>query len=343
MMKKNAPNVRQPQNPELDSFEDGLADLRGILSRSAAAQEPRGYQEDYQNDAPYQRERVDQQEERDRYRQDGESPFLSDDAYEYDQEPEPYEFSSQPFQLWPLRRKSSVSLRILLGVLAAAGVAMMFALFTSDATRAIIANAKEAIGGSAPDRAPPPEPPPTQLTVNDLQLKDPARFSTQSIRPGAAQPAAAAYSRDVVATAYPGPPAYPNASPYQSAPQSRPSFAAPPAITPAAASQPTATEPAIGSGTRRLPADELATLMKRAKGLLASGDIPSARLLLERAADSQEPNAAFMLGQTYDPQMLGSQDARRIKPDPATARVWYERAAQLGSMEAQRRLGQMQN
>jgi len=37
-------------------------------------------------------------------------------------------------------------------------------------------------------------------------------------------------------------------------------------------------------------------LMKRAKSLLASGDIPPARLLLERAADAQEPSAAFPAG-----------------------------------------------
>ncbi len=89
--------------------------------------------------------------------------------------------------------------------------------------------------------------------------------------------------------------------------------------------------------------DELTTLMRRAKGLLAAGDIPSARLLLERAANAQDANAAFMLGQTYDPQMLGTQDTRKIKSDPATARAWYQQAAQLGSAEAQRRLGQLRN
>ena len=83
--------------------------------------------------------------------------------------------------------------------------------------------------------------------------------------------------------------------------------------------------------------------MRRARSLLAAGDIPSARLLLERAADAQEPNAAFLLAQTYDPVALGTQDARLISPDPAAARTWYERAAQLGSVEAQRRLGQLSN
>jgi TPR repeat protein len=83
--------------------------------------------------------------------------------------------------------------------------------------------------------------------------------------------------------------------------------------------------------------------MKRAKDLLASGDIPPARLLLRRAADAEDPAAALMLAQTYDPQVLGTQDVRNINPDPELARNWYQRAAQLGSADAQRRLAQMQN
>ena len=83
--------------------------------------------------------------------------------------------------------------------------------------------------------------------------------------------------------------------------------------------------------------------MKRAKGLIAIGDIASARLLLERAADAQEASAALLLAQTYDPAVLGAQDMRSITPDPATARDWYQKAAQLGSSDATQRLAQMQN
>jgi TPR repeat protein len=50
-----------------------------------------------------------------------------------------------------------------------------------------------------------------------------------------------------------------------------------------------------------------------------------------------------MLAGTYDPQVLGSQDLRSITPDSATARVWYQKAAELGSADARRRLGQLQN
>jgi hypothetical protein len=101
--------------------------------------------------------------------------------------------------------------------------------------------------------------------------------------------------------------------------------------------------PATAPPARRLDADELATLLKRAKGLIAIGDIAPARLLLERAADAQEASAALLLAQTYDPAVLGTPDARSITPDPAIARAWYQKAAQLGSPDAQQRLAQIQN
>jgi TPR repeat protein len=125
---------------------------------------------------------------------------------------------------------------------------------------------------------------------------------------------------------------------YQSALQGR----APVAAGPSAAA-PTAAAPAAAPPARKLDADELAALLKRARGLIAVGDIAPARLLLERAADAQEASAAYLLAQTYDPAVLGTQDTRSITPDPAAARTWYQKAAQLGSSDARQRLAQMQN
>jgi septal ring factor EnvC (AmiA/AmiB activator) len=105
-----------------------------------------------------------------------------------------------------------------------------------------------------------------------------------------------------------------------------------------AAGAPVAAPPA-----RKLDPDELATLMNRAKILVAAGDISAARLLLERAAEAQEPTAALMLARTYDPDVLRTENVRNIIPDPAMARIWYQRAAQLGSADAQRRLSQWEN
>jgi len=101
--------------------------------------------------------------------------------------------------------------------------------------------------------------------------------------------------------------------------------------------------PAAAPPVRKLDAGELAALLKRAKGLIAIGDIAPARLLLQRAADAQEAGAALLLAQTYDPAVLGTQDMRSITPDPALARDWYQKAARLGSLDARQRLAQMQN
>jgi len=238
----------------------------------------------------------------------------------YDGEPDPSEYMT------PLRedRRYSVSSRILAGVLAAAAVAILFAMFSSDATRDIIVNAKASITAavSAPSAAAQPDS--SQLTASDIQLNDPARQSAPANQtPGVrtVTTVAVAPTRGEIMTAY------------QSALQSRaPATAAPVAAAPVAA------PPA-----RKLDADELATLMNRAKLLLAAGDIPSARLLLERAADAQDANAALMLARTYDPEVLGTKDARNVMPDPAMARAWYQKAARFGSSDAQRRLAQLPN
>jgi hypothetical protein len=85
-----------------------------------------------------------------------------------------------------------------------------------------------------------------------------------------------------------------------------------------------------------------AALTKRARSLLALGDVSAARLFLERAANAQDGTAAFLLAQTYDPTVLGVIDARSIVPDPAMARDWYRKAASLGSVSAQQQLARTQ-
>ena len=128
---------------------------------------------------------------------------------------------------------------------------------------------------------------------------------------------------------------------YLSALQRTPVVAVPVAAAPVAApAGPPAA--ALPSAVRRIGADELTLLMKRAISLLASGDIPPARLLLERAADAQEASAAFLLAQTYDPDVLGASDIRTITPDRAEALTWYRKAAELGNLNARRRLPEIQ-
>ena len=205
--------------------------------------------------------------------------------------------------------------------------------FSSDATRDIIVSAKASIVGVLPAPSAAAQPDPSRLTASDIQLKDPTRLQA---------PANQTRRRPKRHNGRDGTDARGNPTAYQSAlpgPRSgRCGAAAAAARSPRHQSRDQAAPPA-----RRLDAGELAALLNRAKGLLTAGDIPPARLLLERAADAQEAGAALLLAQTYDPDVLGTQDARNIIPDPAAARAWYQRAAQLGSADAQRRLSQLQN
>jgi hypothetical protein len=91
--------------------------------------------------------------------------------------------------------------------------------------------------------------------------------------------------------------------------------------------------------SQRQPAsEELAVLLKRGMDLIATGDLAAARLVLRRAADANNAEAALALGATYDPLVLRQLKVYGFTPDAAMARSWYEKAAELGSAAAPRRL-----
>jgi hypothetical protein len=89
---------------------------------------------------------------------------------------------------------------------------------------------------------------------------------------------------------------------------------------------------------RRLDGEEIILLLKRGKDLIASGDLAAARLMLQRAADANHAEAALALGATYDPFVLRELKVYGFTPDAAMARVWYEKAIELGSPAAPGRL-----
>jgi TPR repeat protein len=62
-----------------------------------------------------------------------------------------------------------------------------------------------------------------------------------------------------------------------------------------------------------------------------NGDVASARLLLKRAAEGGNAQAALALGSTYDPLVIGRLAAVGVVPDAAKAQDWYRKAASLGS------------
>jgi hypothetical protein len=257
-------------------------------------------------------------------------------------------------------RKKVRTGRIVTGAIAVSAIAALLALFSIDSTRAVIFNASLGGGGnSTPAQVAAVAPEPAAAPVVPQRIAAPPLGAEPSPPPSAAPPsapdvAAARRNTPADAMASTSPSRDEITAAYQTALKGKVAVPEPVAreaareTTPTVATlAPTAREPVPvtreAAPARRIDPDELAALLKRAKSLLAIGDITSARLLLERAADAQEAEAALMLAGTYDPQVLGSQDMRAVTPDPAAAKVWYQKAAQMGSADAKRRLGQLQN
>ena len=116
--------------------------------------------------------------------------------------------------------------------------------------------------------------------------------------------------------------------------------APPPATGAQEAAPPTAQTTAPSLITRQLDRDEIAALLKRGEAFITSGDLASARLVLQRAAEAGDVHAALTLAATFDPNLLAKLGPE-LPADVVKARFWYERAKQLGSTEAPRRLEQL--
>ncbi len=92
------------------------------------------------------------------------------------------------------------------------------------------------------------------------------------------------------------------------------------------------------SASLRLDREEITDLLKRGEEFMAAGNLGPARLAFRRAAEAGDPQAAFLLATTYDPMLLETRGVIGVVPDIAMARAWYEKAKELGSASASRRL-----
>jgi hypothetical protein len=277
------------------------------------------------------------------------SPSASEEDYPFSEEPMPLFLSQEEEE--PRQRRFGTGGDVLqdravvwprvfkLAMVAAGAAAIAFGILTVGNPLALFADAKASLPNVSADQtgaAQTVTPQPATATQLANAGPTPVLPATAGVR---AAPPAPRVTRDDIALALRA--AQQNQGQMQPDP-SPPAAAAPlaAAVPPPAAAPVT---PAAAAPARRLDADELTMLMTRAKGMIAVGDIASARLLLERAAEAQEASAALLLAQTYDPAVLGTQDMRSITPDPAMARDWYQKAARLGSTDARQRLAQMQN
>jgi len=89
-------------------------------------------------------------------------------------------------------------------------------------------------------------------------------------------------------------------------------------------------------------ASVVAAKMKIGVELMTYGEVAAARVMFQRAAEAGDGAGAFALAETYDPLVLGGLRLREgIMPDLALARTWYERARDLGSLEARDRISRL--
>src|SRR5262249_15618624 len=100
--------------------------------------------------------------------------------------------------------------------------------------------------------------------------------------------------------------------------------------------QPVASLPAFAQ--RQLDPEEVTVLLNRGKDLIAHDDIAAARRIPKRASEANNAEAALGLAATYDPFVLRELKVYGFTPDAAMARGWYEKATELGSPAAPRRL-----
>jgi hypothetical protein len=85
-----------------------------------------------------------------------------------------------------------------------------------------------------------------------------------------------------------------------------------------------------------LPAVDVARLLARGDGYLGMGDVTSARLFYERAADAGSGQGAMRLGATFDLSFLGRAGLVGTRGDQAVADMWYHRARGLDTAAAAR-------
>jgi len=112
-----------------------------------------------------------------------------------------------------------------------------------------------------------------------------------------------------------------------------------PAATAAGTPAPQPTPPAASP-----PRDprEIAGLVARGDELLGTGDVVSARLFYQRAAELGSGPAATAVGQTYDPLFLEVARVRGVRGDPRAAAEWYRKAIALGDRQAEIRLRRLE-
>jgi hypothetical protein len=184
-----------------------------------------------------------------------------------------------------------------------------------------------------------PIPPPRPTSTADRTVE----AQTPIAAAAAASPTATTGQTAVEAqTSIPAPAAAsPTATTDRTAMEAQTPIPAPEAASPTATTSRTAVAPVSEQNVTpsdQSNADETVVLLNRGQELMHHGDLAAARLVLRHAADAKNAEAALILGSTYDPVILRELRVYGLSADVGMARTWYEKAKELGSPEAARRL-----
>lgn len=101
--------------------------------------------------------------------------------------------------------------------------------------------------------------------------------------------------------------------------------------------------PSPGKVIRALDPEEIKLLTRQGEQFAAVGDLVTARIVLQRAAEAGEATAAIALGATYDPNVLAKLGVVGMNADVEKARSWYRKAESFGSPDASQRLNALAN
>jgi hypothetical protein len=83
--------------------------------------------------------------------------------------------------------------------------------------------------------------------------------------------------------------------------------------------------------------------LEKGKRYKAAGDLAAARAIFLRLAQNGDSRAAFLLAETFDPIALAKLQLLPPDSDVEKARLWYRRASERGSPEANSRLERLSN
>jgi hypothetical protein len=109
------------------------------------------------------------------------------------------------------------------------------------------------------------------------------------------------------------------------------------------AGEPVPGPPPVGKTPRTLDPDEIKLLLQQGEQFVGAGDLASARVVFQRAAQAGDAGAAVALGATYDPLVLAQAGVVGFAADIEQARNWYQKAESLGSPDATPRLQALAN